>query len=88
MCLFVDEASKEKERLEEKQRAARKERARNDEQWSTRWAHINCLVSMLLAGKCYDVQKQQMVSRLNFFGLALIELIRHQKNVMTVNVFT
>ncbi|XP_022063358.2 oxysterol-binding protein-related protein 2-like [Acanthochromis polyacanthus] len=33
----MDEASKEKERLEEKQRAARKERAKNDEEWSTRW---------------------------------------------------
>ncbi|TRY84013.1 hypothetical protein DNTS_013560 [Danionella cerebrum] len=33
----IDEASKEKERLEEKQRAARKERAKNDEEWSTRW---------------------------------------------------
>ncbi|KAM9856182.1 oxysterol-binding protein-related protein 2-like isoform 1-T2 [Aulostomus maculatus] len=33
----MDQASKEKERLEEKQRAARKERAKNDEEWSTRW---------------------------------------------------
>ncbi|XP_070766535.1 oxysterol-binding protein-related protein 2b [Enoplosus armatus] len=33
----MDEASKEKERLEEKQRAARKGRAKNDEEWSTRW---------------------------------------------------
>ncbi|XP_023126518.2 oxysterol-binding protein-related protein 2b [Amphiprion ocellaris] len=33
----MDEASKEKERLEEKQRAARKQRAKNDEEWSTRW---------------------------------------------------
>lgn len=33
----MDEASKEKERLEEKQRASRKERARNEEEWSTRW---------------------------------------------------
>uniref|UniRef100_A0A673BK04 Oxysterol-binding protein n=1 Tax=Sphaeramia orbicularis TaxID=375764 RepID=A0A673BK04_9TELE len=33
----MDEASKEKERLEEKQRAARKERAKNEEEWSTRW---------------------------------------------------
>lgn len=35
--VLVDEASREKERLEEKQRAARKERAKNDEEWSTRW---------------------------------------------------
>uniref|UniRef100_A0A3P8V687 Oxysterol-binding protein n=1 Tax=Cynoglossus semilaevis TaxID=244447 RepID=A0A3P8V687_CYNSE len=33
----MDDASKDKERLEEKQRAARKERARNQEEWSTRW---------------------------------------------------
>uniref|UniRef100_A0A8C5G6F1 Oxysterol-binding protein n=1 Tax=Gouania willdenowi TaxID=441366 RepID=A0A8C5G6F1_GOUWI len=33
----MDEASKDKERLEEKQRAARKERAKNNEEWSTRW---------------------------------------------------
>uniref|UniRef100_A0A7N9AWI0 Oxysterol-binding protein n=1 Tax=Mastacembelus armatus TaxID=205130 RepID=A0A7N9AWI0_9TELE len=33
----MDEASREKERLEEKQRASRKERAKNDEEWSTRW---------------------------------------------------
>ncbi|XP_023257366.1 oxysterol-binding protein-related protein 2-like [Seriola lalandi dorsalis] len=33
----MDEASREKERLEEKQRAARKERSRNEEEWSTRW---------------------------------------------------
>ncbi|XP_067096283.1 oxysterol-binding protein-related protein 2-like [Osmerus mordax] len=33
----MDEASREKERLEEKQRAARKERARTEEEWSTRW---------------------------------------------------
>lgn len=36
----IGKASTEKERLEEKQRAARKERARNDEEWSTRWAHM------------------------------------------------
>uniref|UniRef100_A0A3Q0SJ84 Oxysterol-binding protein n=1 Tax=Amphilophus citrinellus TaxID=61819 RepID=A0A3Q0SJ84_AMPCI len=36
----MDEASKEKERLEEKQRAARKERAKTDEEWSTRWFHM------------------------------------------------
>ncbi|XP_076133442.1 oxysterol-binding protein-related protein 2b [Alosa pseudoharengus] len=34
---YMDEASKEKERLEEKQRASRKERAREQEDWSTRW---------------------------------------------------
>ncbi|XP_053309546.1 oxysterol-binding protein-related protein 2 [Spea bombifrons] len=33
----LDQAGKEKERLEEKQRAARKERAQNTEQWRTRW---------------------------------------------------
>uniref|UniRef100_A0A1A8HRJ2 Oxysterol-binding protein n=1 Tax=Nothobranchius kuhntae TaxID=321403 RepID=A0A1A8HRJ2_NOTKU len=33
----IDEASREKERLEEKQRAARKERAKRDEEWRTRW---------------------------------------------------
>ncbi|XP_068191542.1 oxysterol-binding protein-related protein 2-like [Antennarius striatus] len=33
----MDEASREKERLEEKQRSARKERAKNDDEWSTRW---------------------------------------------------
>ncbi|XP_032426665.1 oxysterol-binding protein-related protein 2-like isoform X1 [Xiphophorus hellerii] len=33
----IDEASKEKERLEEKQRAARKERAKDEEEWTTRW---------------------------------------------------
>ncbi|XP_051736168.1 oxysterol-binding protein-related protein 2b [Ctenopharyngodon idella] len=33
----MDEASREKERLEEKQRAARKERAKDGEEWSTRW---------------------------------------------------
>ncbi|MED6239485.1 Oxysterol-binding protein- protein 1 [Ataeniobius toweri] len=33
----IDEASKEKERLEEKQRAARKERAKQEEEWITRW---------------------------------------------------
>uniref|UniRef100_A0A3P9HY51 Oxysterol-binding protein n=1 Tax=Oryzias latipes TaxID=8090 RepID=A0A3P9HY51_ORYLA len=37
----IDEASKEKERLEEKQRAARKERAKNDEDWPTRWFHLS-----------------------------------------------
>ncbi|RVE70222.1 hypothetical protein OJAV_G00062870 [Oryzias javanicus] len=37
----IDEASKEKERLEEKQRSARKERAKNDEEWSTRWFHLS-----------------------------------------------
>ncbi|KAM6929613.1 oxysterol-binding protein-related protein 2-like [Lycodopsis pacificus] len=34
---IMDEASREKERLEEKQRASRKERAKNEEEWSTRW---------------------------------------------------
>ncbi|XP_069550024.1 oxysterol-binding protein-related protein 2-like [Brachyistius frenatus] len=33
----IDEASKEKERLEVKQRAARKERAKSGDEWSTRW---------------------------------------------------
>ncbi|XP_056129027.1 oxysterol-binding protein-related protein 2-like [Lampris incognitus] len=33
----MEEASREKERLEEKQRAARKDRAKHDEEWSTRW---------------------------------------------------
>ncbi|XP_035378482.1 oxysterol-binding protein-related protein 2b isoform X1 [Electrophorus electricus] len=33
----MDEASKQKERLEEKQRAARKERAKDNEEWSTRY---------------------------------------------------
>ncbi|KAM4563825.1 oxysterol-binding protein-related protein 2-like isoform 1-T2 [Odontesthes bonariensis] len=33
----MDEASKEKERLEVKQRAARKERSKHDDEWSTRW---------------------------------------------------
>ncbi|KAM8947346.1 oxysterol-binding protein-related protein 2 isoform 2-T2 [Pelodytes ibericus] len=33
----LDQASKEKERLEEKQRAARRERAQNNDQWKTRW---------------------------------------------------
>ncbi|TDH10840.1 hypothetical protein EPR50_G00079220 [Perca flavescens] len=33
----MDEATKEKERLEEKQRAARKERAKDEDEWSTRW---------------------------------------------------
>ncbi|KAL7398404.1 hypothetical protein ABVT39_009239 [Epinephelus coioides] len=36
----MDEASREKERLEEKQRAARKERAKNEEEWSTRWFQL------------------------------------------------
>ncbi|CAH2303150.1 oxysterol-binding -related 2 isoform X1 [Pelobates cultripes] len=33
----LDQASKEKERLEEKQRASRRERAQSNEQWRTRW---------------------------------------------------
>ncbi|CAG6021172.1 unnamed protein product [Menidia menidia] len=33
----MDEASREKERLEVKQRTARKDRAKHDEGWSTRW---------------------------------------------------
>uniref|UniRef100_A0A8C5R7N3 Oxysterol-binding protein n=1 Tax=Leptobrachium leishanense TaxID=445787 RepID=A0A8C5R7N3_9ANUR len=33
----LDNAGKEKERLEEKQRAARRERAQTNEQWRTRW---------------------------------------------------
>ncbi|XP_013857236.1 oxysterol-binding protein-related protein 2 [Austrofundulus limnaeus] len=33
----MDEASREKERLEEKQRAARKDRAKLNEEWRTRW---------------------------------------------------
>ncbi|CAB1445515.1 unnamed protein product [Pleuronectes platessa] len=33
----MDEATKEKERLEEKQRTARKERAKNEDEWSTQW---------------------------------------------------
>ncbi|XP_072304773.1 oxysterol-binding protein-related protein 2b isoform X2 [Eucyclogobius newberryi] len=33
----IDEASREKERLEEKQRSARKERNKSEEDWSTRW---------------------------------------------------
>lgn len=33
----LDQASKEKERLEEKQRASRKERAKTSEEWRTRW---------------------------------------------------
>ncbi|KAL1021364.1 hypothetical protein UPYG_G00012350 [Umbra pygmaea] len=33
----MDEASREKERLEEKQRSARKHRSKEDEEWSTRW---------------------------------------------------
>uniref|UniRef100_A0A8B9LT57 Oxysterol-binding protein n=1 Tax=Astyanax mexicanus TaxID=7994 RepID=A0A8B9LT57_ASTMX len=36
----MDEASREKERLEEKQRAARKERAKDSEEWSTRWFEL------------------------------------------------
>lgn len=34
---IMDEASREKERLEDKQRRTRKERAKNEEEWSTRW---------------------------------------------------
>ncbi|XP_042265622.1 oxysterol-binding protein-related protein 2-like [Thunnus albacares] len=37
----MDDASREKERLEEKQRAARKERAKNDEEWSTSWFQMS-----------------------------------------------
>uniref|UniRef100_A0A8C6TCR4 Oxysterol-binding protein n=1 Tax=Neogobius melanostomus TaxID=47308 RepID=A0A8C6TCR4_9GOBI len=33
----MDDACREKERLEEKQRAARKERNKTEEEWSTRW---------------------------------------------------
>lgn len=33
----LDQASKEKERLEEKQRASRRERAKTNEEWNTRW---------------------------------------------------
>ncbi|XP_069809438.1 oxysterol-binding protein-related protein 2 isoform X1 [Dendropsophus ebraccatus] len=33
----LDQASKEKERLEEKQRASRRERAKSGEEWRTRW---------------------------------------------------
>ncbi|XP_041711996.2 oxysterol-binding protein-related protein 2-like [Coregonus clupeaformis] len=33
----MDEASREKERLEEKQRSARKDRSKDKEEWSTRW---------------------------------------------------
>uniref|UniRef100_A0A665T938 Oxysterol-binding protein n=1 Tax=Echeneis naucrates TaxID=173247 RepID=A0A665T938_ECHNA len=33
----MDDASREKERLEEKQRAARKDRSKSDKEWSTRW---------------------------------------------------
>ncbi|XP_040294635.1 oxysterol-binding protein-related protein 2 [Bufo bufo] len=33
----LDQAGKEKERLEEKQRAARRERAKTSEEWNTRW---------------------------------------------------
>uniref|UniRef100_A0A4W5JXT9 Oxysterol-binding protein n=1 Tax=Hucho hucho TaxID=62062 RepID=A0A4W5JXT9_9TELE len=33
----MDEASREKERLEEKQRSARKDRSKDEEEWSTRW---------------------------------------------------
>ncbi|CAB1329471.1 unnamed protein product [Coregonus sp. 'balchen'] len=33
----IDEASREKERLEEKQRLARKDRSKDEEEWSTRW---------------------------------------------------
>ncbi|KAB5546451.1 hypothetical protein PHYPO_G00072160 [Pangasianodon hypophthalmus] len=36
----MDEASREKERLEEKQRAARKDRAKDNEEWSTRWFEL------------------------------------------------
>ncbi|XP_016121767.1 oxysterol-binding protein-related protein 2-like [Sinocyclocheilus grahami] len=36
----MDEASREKERLEEKQRAARKELAKDGEEWSTRWFQL------------------------------------------------
>ncbi|KAF7695940.1 oxysterol-binding protein-related protein 2b [Silurus meridionalis] len=36
----MDEASREKERLEEKQRAARKDRAKENEEWSTRWFEL------------------------------------------------
>ncbi|KAK2851138.1 hypothetical protein Q5P01_007414 [Channa striata] len=36
----MDQASREKERLEEKQRAARKDRAKNDDEWSTRWFQL------------------------------------------------
>ncbi|KAF3860158.1 hypothetical protein F7725_000413 [Dissostichus mawsoni] len=34
---LIEEASREKERLEEKQRASRKERAKDEEEWNTRW---------------------------------------------------
>ncbi|CAL8306281.1 unnamed protein product [Gadus morhua 'NCC'] len=34
---LMDEASREKERLEQKQRESRKERAKSQEEWSTRW---------------------------------------------------
>lgn len=34
--VFIDAASKEKERLEEKQRASRKERSKEEEEWTTR----------------------------------------------------
>nr|KAF6279351.1 oxysterol binding protein like 2 [Pipistrellus kuhlii] len=37
VCLGLDLASQEKERLEEKQREARKERAKEDTEWQTRW---------------------------------------------------
>uniref|UniRef100_A0A8C8MKP2 Oxysterol-binding protein n=1 Tax=Oncorhynchus tshawytscha TaxID=74940 RepID=A0A8C8MKP2_ONCTS len=33
----MDEASREKARLEEKQRSARKDRSKDEEEWSTRW---------------------------------------------------
>nr|XP_023689919.1 oxysterol-binding protein-related protein 2-like [Paramormyrops kingsleyae]XP_023689921.1 oxysterol-binding protein-related protein 2-like [Paramormyrops kingsleyae] len=36
----MDQASKEKERLEEKQREARKERAKDEQEWSTRWFQL------------------------------------------------
>ncbi|KAG7323191.1 hypothetical protein KOW79_012893 [Hemibagrus wyckioides] len=36
----MDEASREKERLEEKQRAARKDRAKDNEEWCTRWFQL------------------------------------------------
>ncbi|KAM9341849.1 oxysterol-binding protein-related protein 2-like [Pholidichthys leucotaenia] len=37
----MDDASKEKERLEEKQRGARKDRAKHEEEWSTRWFQMS-----------------------------------------------
>lgn len=36
VCLGLDLASQEKERLEEKQREARRERAKEDTEWQTR----------------------------------------------------